>query len=224
MNKLTYKNIKTNIDNTTKIVLDQFTIIHDILENNIDDNKIKKINSNEVLIDNYEMNIREEINTSIVLYSPRASDLRKIIAYYDITGYLERIGDLLLNISEFIVKIDYNSNVFRNTLPLLIKMLKLIENMTKNAIFATICKDRSLAHSTILDDNEIDDLNVQIFLSLIKTEDKDKLDSILSINSIASNMERIGDHATNISEAAIYIIEGIDIKHYINKESYLENL
>jgi len=217
MNNLTYKNIKNNIDDTTKIVLDQFRIINNILIHSADDKNIKKINSNEILIDNYEMNIREEINTTIVLYSPKASDLRKIMAYYDITGYLERIGDLLLNISEFLIKVDYNSNVFKNTFPLLIKMLKLIENMTKNAIFATICKDRSLAHKTILDDDEIDKLNIQIFLSLIKSEDKDKLDSILSINSIAFNMERIGDNATNISEAAIYIIEGIDIKHYINK-------
>jgi len=224
MNNLTYKNIKINIDNTAKIVLDQFTIINDMLNNNPDDNNTKRINSNEILIDNYEISIRKEINTTIVLYSPKASDLRKIIAYYDITGYLERIGDLLLNISEFIVKVDFNSDVFKNTFPMLVKMLKLIENMTKNAIFATICKDRILAHKTILDDDEIDNLNIQIFLLLLKTENKDKLDSILSINSIASNMERIGDNATNISEAAIYIIEGIDIKHCINKESYFENL
>lgn len=98
-------------------------------------------------------------------------------------------------------------------------MLSLTESMTQNAIFAFTCEDIQLAKETIETDDQVDELHHFIGQHL-PTQGFDKILSqqevtdALCINSMAYNIERIGDNATNIAEAAIYLIEGKNIKHW----------
>ena len=155
----------------------------------------------------------------IVLYSPRATNLRMIISYYDMTAYLERIGDLILNVSHFMKKIAVDYCLFTTYKKDLLKMLSLTESMTQNAIFAFTCEDIQLAKETIETDDQVDELHhfigqhlpTQCFDKILSQQE---VTDALCINSMAYNIERIGDNATNIAEAAIYLIEGKNIKHW----------
>lgn len=205
------------------IVIRQQTHIKQMVEDNRDEDIYTEINNNERIIDSLEVKIRNEVINTIVLYSPRATNLRMIIAYYDMTAYLERIGDLILNISHFLHKTDINGPLFAGYKNDLAKMLSLTESMTQNAIFAFTYEDMQLAKDTIESDDQVDNLHHGIVFQLQnncagKILSQQDMTDALAINSMSYNIERIGDNATNIAEAAIYLIEGKNIKHWDKPE------
>lgn len=204
--------IKNDFQILVKVVLNQFTLCK---KETID---LDEINTNEGIIDSLEVKIRSEVISSIVLYNPRAIDLRKIIAYYDMTAYLERIGDHLLNIAEEKSAINTEGIIYKKCCEEIENFFTIVEMMTQNAIFAFACEDNALAKKTIVDDDKADEVNFNIMkaLTLIgadRTLSESEVKDLLQLGALSSNLERVGDNATNIAEAAIYITEGRDIKH-----------
>ena len=185
-----------------KIVIRQLNLTKQLMDDNHKEEIYTEINNNERIID-----------------SPLATNLRMIISYYDMTAYLERIGDLILNVSHFMKKIAVDDCLFTTYKKDLLKMLSLTESMTQNAIFAFTCEDIQLAKETIETDDQVDELHhfigqhlpTQCFDKILSQQE---VTDALCINSMAYNIERIGDNATNIAEAAIYLIEGKNIKHW----------
>lgn len=203
----------------SKVVIRQHSYIKGMLEDNTNEEIYTEINNNERIIDSLEVKLRNEVINTIVLYSPRATNLRMIISYYDMTAYLERIGDLILNISHFLLKTDIHGTLFTTYKNILVKMLALTENMTQNAIFAFTCEDIQLAKATIEADDQVDALHHETGFNLQHNccglvLSQQEIADALYINSMSYNIERIGDNATNIAEAAIYLIEGKNVKHW----------
>ena len=191
------------------------------------DNKNEKtyaaIDENEKIIDSLEVKIRDEVINSIVLYSPRASDSRKIISYHDMTAYLERIGDLLLNIADFLGEINVDGPLYIAYQKTIQAQLHTVKSMTQNAIFAFTCEDEDLAKNIIAQDDTVDNTHKEIIHGIpghLCGEIMDKQDILdaLSISNMSYNIERIGDNATNIAEAAIYLMEGKNAKHIHNEK------
>lgn len=218
-----FERITTDFHVLSKIVIKQIQLTGKLMENNLQEELHTEIDNNEHIIDSMEVKIRDEVINTIVLYSPRATNLRKIISYYDMTAYLERIGDLLLNIAGFLKKTAIREPLFMQYKEDLANMLELTENMTQNAIFAFTCEDGKLAKDTIELDDEVDTLHHNIVRSLqtscsgkILTEQH--MTDALCISSMSYNIERVGDNATNIAEAAIYLMEGKNIKHAAEQE------
>lgn len=202
----------------SKIVIRQINLTRELLENNQDSGLYEEITHHERILDGLEIKMRDEVIHVIVLYSPRATDLRKIISYYDMTNYLERIGDLLMNIAGYSQRMNLQGPIFSKFKDRLTKFLSVSENMTQNAIFAFTCEDNRLAKETIELDNIADALYQEIGKSLQSScsgvsLDEQQLTDILCISGISYNMERIGDNATNIAEAAVYLMEGKNIRH-----------
>lgn len=205
----------------SKIAIKQINLTKKLIEDNRNADIHTEINNNERIIDSLEVKMRDEVINVIVLYSPRASYLRKIMSYYDMTTYLERIGDLLLNVSGFLKKTAVQDAIFTEFKESISKLLDTVEEMTQNAIFAFTCEDSSLAKSTIELDNKADQLHRDIIKKLQsccaeKMVTEQDMTDALCISSMSYNMERIGDNATNIAEAAIYLMEGKNIKHISN--------
>lgn len=202
----------------SKVVLRQINLTTLLVEDNRNEEIHTEINNNERIIDSLEVKMRDEVINAIVLYSPRAGDLRKIMAYYDMTAYLERIGDLLLNISGFLKKIAVHDAVFTQFKEDVSKLITVAGSMTQNAIFAFTCEDSALARATIDLDDRADALHHRIVKGLRtchagKIPTEQEMTDALCICSMSYNIERIGDNATNIAEAAIYLMEGRNIKH-----------
>ncbi len=214
MSNIAFDRIKKDVDVLAKTVFQQLNYCKQIIDDQTLAQKyIGSVEDNERMIDSLEVKLRSEVISSIVLYSPRATDLRKIIAYYDITNYMERIADHALNVCQFMENIENDSVVYKNTKIKLLTMLDYVDNMTKNAIFAIVCKDNRVAAEVMITDVRVNTLNKEICESLVGAEPVASVKSSLLLNAIATNLERIGDNATNIAEAAIYIIDGKDIKH-----------
>ncbi len=202
----------------SKITFKQIQFVSDKLHaKDISGNKEEMI-QNELILDSLEVKIRKGVIGAIVLHSPRASDLRNIMACYDIAISLERTGDLLLNINKHLEKVDFNGGLYIQLKDSLHNLIDLAEVMVKNAIYSFTCEDLELTKQTIKNDDVVDNLYKEIKGELIslssgKTLDSKDLEEIISFSALSYNIERIADNATNIVEAAVYLIEGKNIQH-----------
>lgn len=212
--------ILTDFEEFANLVLHQL----DVLEKVISTGEIKiaqevsdELLSNEKKIDKMEVKISDKILNTIVLYQPVASDIRKIFACYRIIISLERIGDMVINILNFIQNIK-TIKIYNELNDVISNMIINSSNMVNKALLSFTMDDRELAIWTIKNDDVVDDMNKKMMKKAIKKstgsdEEKKLLNSFINMNSVVSNIERIADHATNIAEAAIYSIEGKDVRH-----------
>jgi len=198
-------------------VIEQLEIIHKQIKGESSEELFVKIKANEQLINQCEVKIREEIVNSIVLQSPRASDLRRLIAYFDMIGNLERTGDLLYGISKRMSDLLKKDSIYELFKEDALKLFEMSNKMIQNAIFAFIQEDNDIANNVIRSDDFVDDLDIKIHKKLLSITDKEKYPDFfadsLNIERISYKLERIGDSATNIAEAVIFLTEGRDIKH-----------
>lgn len=173
---------------------------------------------NEEQIDKLEVKLSDKIVNTIVLQQPVASDLRKIMSCYRILINLERIGDRVMNIVTFIGKIKME-DLYLSFQEVLSNTAILSTQMVRRSLLAFSQDDKELAIWTIKNDDVMDEINAKLMKKLMKKAvgeeaSKHLLVSTINIREMMSNLERIGDYATNIAEAAIYSIEGKDIRHH----------
>jgi phosphate transport system protein len=150
----------------------------------------------------------------LALQQPMASDLRLITAAMKINADLERIGDQAVNIAE-------NSLKLMNNAPLkpiidLPRMAEIAEAMTRDSLDAFVRKDVALARSVLARDDEVDQLKDHIFRVLLTymMADPGTIERALSLILVSRNLERIADHATNIAEDVIFVVEAKDVRHH----------
>lgn len=216
-------NIMADFEELANLVLHQL----DLLEKIIASGEIKvsaklheQILANEQKIDQFEVKLSDKIINTIVLYQPVASEIRKIIACYRIIINLERIGDQVTNILKLLGNIKI-PEIYSEMADVVSNMYIQSSNMVNKALVSFTTDDKEFAIWTIKNDAVIDELNQKMMKKAIKKsniseENKHLLNSFMSMNAMVANIERIGDHATNIAEAAIYSIEGRDIRHIRN--------
>ena len=150
----------------------------------------------------------------LALQQPRAGDLRLVTATMRINGDLERIGDRAVHIAEHAMSM----RAYPESVPVIEiqKMAEVAEVMIKDALEAFVRRDESLAREIVDRDDEVDryrDL-VIIELTAAATEDRRVVQQALDLILVSRNLERIADHATNIAEAAIFLIFGKDTRHH----------
>jgi phosphate transport system protein len=167
----------------------------------------------DLKVDELEVEIEEECLKLLALYQPVAEDLRFIIAVIKINHDLERIGDEAVNIAERMIYIST-----RTPVPVTFDYRLMSEKtraMLKNSLDAMVNMDEDLARNVCRKDDEVDQINREIYDHIKQSilENPDKGGYLINLFSIARNLERIADHATNIAEEVIYLIEGIIQRH-----------
>ena len=164
-------------------------------------------------IDKMEIEIEEECLKLLALYQPVAIDLRLIISMLKINSDLERIGDLAVNIAERslrLIELDQKHSQFDFTIMCEKSLL-----MVKNSIDSLIDFDEQKAKAVMEADEEIDALHKNVFQT-VGDALKDKPNSFELLSqylTISRALERIGDHATNIAEDVVYMINGTIVRH-----------
>ena len=223
------KNILSDFEKFANLILQQLEILETFVNSDgvkIPEDIYRQIKKNEDIFDKFEIEISEKIINTIVLYHPLASDLRKIMACYRMTINLERIGDSILNIVNYIVKIK-EPDLYEKLKDVISQMLEFSINMVNKSLISFINSDMEYAIWTIKNDEVVDEFNRKSLKKTIKKSDMGKetqqmLFSYINIKEIISNIERIADHATNIAEASIYALKGEDIRHKEIKDINLQ--
>lgn len=173
-----------------------------------------KVIKNDRLVNMYDVKVEEECIKLIAIRQPVGGDLRFITTAMKITTDLERIADHAVNISEKAIELDIDL-IPKITLIDIPRMKEIAQTMVKNSIDSFVREDRSLAWDVIHRDDEVDDINSSLIEEIIKQ--MMSLPKIIATGTkltyISKNIERIADHATNIAEMVIYMIDGKMIRH-----------
>lgn len=164
-------------------------------------------------VDEIEVEVEEECLKILALHQPVAVDLRFLAAVIKINNDLERIGDEAVNIAERVVYLASRPPLVPDIE--YVTMAEKTQNMLKGSLDALVNLDVDLAYKVILTDEEVDVLNRDIIAEVIETirKNPEHVDSLVCYISIARYLERIADHATNICEEVIYMIEGEISRH-----------
>jgi len=168
---------------------------------------------NDPDIDLREVDIEEECQKILALHQPVAHDLRFLIACLKINAELERIGDAAVNIAERVVFLVTQEPI---EVPFdYMGMANKAELMLHNSLDALVNLNVSLAYDVIDDDDEVDAYNREAYVQIENCIQKNpSLASCYThLLGISRHIERIADHATNIAEDVVYLIEGTIIRH-----------
>ncbi|HPX90242.1 MAG TPA: phosphate signaling complex protein PhoU [Spirochaetota bacterium] len=173
----------------------------------------KEIIKNDSKMDRLEIEIDDECIKLLVTRQPAASDLRFALAMLKINTDIERIGDLATNVARETLKI--NGAPLIKPLIDIPRMAEIVVKMIQSGFEAISEKDVNKARSVLPMDDEIDELNMQIYRELFTymSESSKNISQRLSLIMVSRALERAGDHAKNIAERAIYYIMGDDIRH-----------
>ena len=173
-------------------------------------------------VNDLQIEIDDRCLKLLALQQPMASDLRLITAAMKINADLERIGDQAVNIAE-------NANQLLGHPPLkplldLPRMAEIAQQMTRDSLDAFVQRDSALARKVLQRDDEVDQLKDQNFRVLLTymMADPGTIERALALILVARNLERIADHATNIAEDVIFVVEAKDVRHH-HEESMTRN-
>lgn len=178
-----------------------------------DSSRAESVRERDREVDQMEMEIDELAMRIIALRQPAASDLRHIIAALKITTDLERMGDLSVNISERVIELNAEPQLKPYIdLP---RMGELARAMTTRALDAFVEGDADSAREVLAADQEVDDLNSQIFRELLTymIGDPKSINQATRLIFVSKYLERVADHATNVAEEVIFAIQGRDVRH-----------
>ncbi|MCX5708925.1 MAG: phosphate signaling complex protein PhoU [Candidatus Omnitrophica bacterium] len=182
---------------------------------NRDQSQAQAVISSDERIDELELAIDEKCIDLIARYQPMAGDLRFIATAMKINADLERIADLAVDISQRVLEI-----IDKPILKPLIDIPKLSEvaqKMVKDSIDAFVNRNVELARSVVRSDSQADSLRNKVSDELINdymARDAKTVDRAVPLLLIARYLERICDHATNIAEDVIYMVEAKVVKHH----------
>ena len=156
----------------------------------------------------------------LALQQPTARDLRFITTAMKISSELERMGDLADNIAQRALELNVEPQLKPYIdIP---RMAHWTMRMVKECLNAFVNSDPRLARKVCGDDDFVDDLNEQLFRELLSfmLENPKTITRAIRLTFVAKSLERIADHATNIAELVVYMVEGKNIRHIAPSVSF----
>ena len=168
----------------------------------------------EPKINSMEMEIDGMVTRLLALRQPVARDLRFLTAALKINTDLERMGDLAQHIAERSLSLMHHPLV--KPMVDIPSMAVLVQSMLLNCLDAFVKGDEALARAVLLADDEVDRLRDAVYTELLGTMQRDPtvVSAAVDLIFVARNLERIGDHATNIAEDVVFLIKGVDVRHH----------
>lgn len=178
-----------------------------------DDTIAQEVIDRDRQVNNYDVEVDEQCVRLLALYQPAAGDLRFITTAMKIVTDLERIGDQAVNIGQRVLELNRDPQLKPYIdLP---RMAERAQRMVKESLDAFVARDTALARQVCGEDAEVDALKEQIFRELLTfmMEDPRTIPRAIRVILISRFMERVADHATNIAEMVIYLVEGKMVRH-----------
>jgi phosphate transport system protein len=207
------------LDNIKKMVLSLGAMVEERVRMaveavvNQDSHAAQKIIKTDYEIDEMEVEVEEECLKVLALHQPVAVDLRFLIAVIKINNDLERIGDQAVNIAQRVGVLAKHLNPgfsFDYTL-----MAEKAESMLRMSLDALVNLDEDIALKVVKMDDEVDKIQREAYdrIKNAMKENSAETGYLINLFLVSRHLERLADHATNIAEEVIYLIEGEIIRH-----------
>ena len=175
----------------------------------------RQVIENDHKVNTFDVEIDEMALDALVRYQPVAKDLRFVTTAMKISTELERMSDLAENICERTIELNEEPQLKPYIdIP---HMAERARVMVKESLDAFVKMDSALARKVIHDDDFVDNLTEQLFRELLSfmIENPKTISRAIRLSFIAKYIERLGDHATNVAELVVYLVEGKIIRHTI---------
>jgi phosphate transport system protein len=175
---------------------------------NRDEAKAKLVVASDAKLDALEAEVDQLAIRIIALRAPMADDLRDVIAALKISGVVERIGDYAKNIAKRVGDMGAKGSI--EPLTLIPAMAEIGQSMVRDVLNAYAARDSHLAVEVIARDEKLDNFYNSLFRNLVShmMENPATISTAAHLLFIARNLERIGDHATNVAEMVYYAATG----------------
>ena len=186
--------------------------VHSLIDRKVEE--AEAIVAADRVINDLHIEIDDRCLKLLATQTPLAVDLRLITSAMKINSDLERIGDQAVNVAENVVKIlPYPPLKPLIDIP---RMAEIAEKMTRDALDSFVRRDSELARDVLRRDDEVDQLKDQVFRELLTymMADPGTIQRALCLILISRNLERVADHATNIAEDVIFLVEARDVRHH----------
>jgi phosphate transport system protein len=178
-----------------------------------DDVMAQEVIDRDRQVNAYDVEVDEQCVSLLALHQPAAGDLRFITTAMKIVTDLERIGDQAVNIAQRVLELNREPQLKPYIdLP---RMADRAQRMVKESLDAFVAGDTALARQVCGEDAEVDALKEQIFRELLTfmMEDPRTIPRAIRVILVSRFLERVADHATNIAEMVVYLVEGRMVRH-----------
>ncbi len=196
-------------------------MIADAIKAVVDRNEsvIQAIYQREEQVNHMQVEIDETCLTQIALHQPAAGDLRFIMGAAKANSDLERLADEAINIVQRAQTLLKEPPL--KPFEIIPEMAMIARGMVRDSLHAFVNRNVDLAREVLLRDDRLDDLKdaISVELTDYMTRDSAAVSRALNLLLISRYLERIGDHATNIAEITIFVVEGRDVRHHADKKS-----
>jgi phosphate transport system protein len=164
-------------------------------------------------LDREEVAVETEVIRLMALYQPVGADLRLLFTITKVTNDLERVADCAVNIAERARHLELQP--IANRSEELRELAPLVRRILRNAVQCFSSEDLNAAEQAMRDDNEIDEVYARLVRDMVARapSDTDRIAAYIDVLSVAKNLERIADHATNIAEDVIFLRTGQIVRH-----------
>jgi len=214
------RHFEEELDNLRNRLLEMSGLVEDSVYRSIqsliekNEEAAQQVLQNEAKINRMEIQIDELATSLLARVQPMATDLRFITAAIKINNDLERMGDIAVNIVRRTLALIRDP--MPNELVDIPHMATLAQSMIRQSLDAFVRKDAELARSILTSDDVIDQLRDTAYEDLIALMERDPTTVRQSINLmfIARALERLADHATNIAEDVLFLVEGVEVRHH----------
>jgi phosphate transport system protein len=175
-----------------------------------DANLAKEVRADDVVVDALQLQIEDDAAFIIASQQPVARDLRELVTIFKLTSNIERVGDHAVHLARAARKLAKSGDPDLPMQERLVKMTELGQEMIRAAISAFMTQDAQAARNAAALDSKIDEIHKSITEDILKMMKKNSalVKGSLQILHTSNQLERLGDHITNICEAVIYMIEG----------------
>ena len=205
--------LRTNIIKMGSLVDEQIDLATmALLESNVE--RARLVIERDRKVDEFDILIDSQCERNFALTQPVATDLRLIMAALKINHELERMGDIAVNIAERAISLQYHLELLRKSR--VIEMSSIAREMVKHAIDSFVNNDPALAREILPKDDLVDNLNKNIFQFLVAEmkSNPEIIEPAAHIIVLSRHLERLADHATNISEDVVYLVDAKIVKHH----------
>ncbi len=185
--------------------------VHALVERNAE--SAYHVRRDEGRIDECDIRVDSMAASLIALEQPVASDMRLVVAAIKISTDLERMGDLALNIATRALSLMDSPEL---PVPIVLTdIARLVESMVLRSLEAFVQRDALIAREVLASDHGVDNMRAAIQDQVVRLmkSDPDSVERALDHLVAARSLERIADHARNIAEGVIYLVEGVDVRH-----------
>jgi phosphate transport system protein len=165
-------------------------------------------------VDAFDNRVDNDCQRLFALAQPVAMDLRLLMASLNINSQMERIGDIAVNIAERVESLRDHLEFVKSTK--LFEMAEIARIMVKDSLDSFMYLDAELAQRVLISDDVVDGIDRTLFRSLVEEMQtrEDRVETCAHLLILSRHLERVADHATNIAEGVVFIVDARTVKHH----------